>query len=85
MFYLESPSPPLYAVTRATYTAAARYLDTLEHRMEFPIKAIQIDGGPEFQDDFEGECQKREKKLFVLPLRSPKLNGRVERLQRTHT
>ena len=31
------------------------------------------------------ECQRRELKLFVLPPRSPKLNGCVERAQRTHT
>ena len=33
----------------------------------------------------ERECQKRGIKLFVLPPRSPKLNGHVERAQRTHT
>ena len=53
--------------------------------MPFPIKAIQVDGGSEFQDAFERECQKRGIKLFVLPPRSPKLNGHVERAQRTHT
>ncbi len=42
-------------------------------------------GGSEFQDVFERECQKRGIKLFVLPPRSPKLNGHVERAQRTHT
>jgi len=31
------------------------------------------------------ECQERGIKLFVLPLRSLKLNGHVERAQRTHT
>jgi len=75
----------LEACARATSAAAAQYLDTLEHRMPFPIKAIQIDGGSEFQDDFEAECQRRKIKLFVLPPRSPKLNGHVERAQRTHT
>ena len=44
-----------------------------------------MDGGSEFQDAFEQECQKRSIKLFVLPPRSPKLNGHVERAQRTHT
>ena len=54
-------------------------------RMPFPVKAIQVDGGSEFQDAFERECQRRGIKLFVLPPRSPKLNGHVERAQRTHT
>lgn len=53
--------------------------------MPFPIKVIQVDGGSEFQDAFEEECQKRGIKLFVLLPRSPKLNGHVERAQRTHT
>jgi len=75
----------LEAHTRATSTAAARYLDTLEQRMPFPVRAIQIDGGSEFQDVFEEECRRRNIKLFVLPPRSPKLNGHVERAHRTHT
>ena len=33
---------------------------------------------------FEQECKVRGIRLFVLPPRSPKLNGRVERAQRTH-
>ena len=42
--------------------------------------------GPELQDAFERECQNRGIKLFALPLlRSLKLNGHVERAQRTHT
>jgi putative transposase len=34
---------------------------------------------------FEEACQQRGIKLFVLPPRSPKLNGCVERAHRTHT
>ncbi len=60
-------------------------VDTLLRRMSFPIKVIQVDGGSEFQDSFEEECQRRGIGLFVLPPRSPKLNGHVERAQRTHT
>ena len=53
--------------------------------MPFPLKAIQVDGGAEFEAVFEQECQKRGIRLFVLPPRSPKLNGHVERANRTHT
>ena len=53
--------------------------------MPFPLKAIQVDGGSEFQGGFEQACQERGLQLFVLPPRSPKLNGYVERAQRTHT
>ncbi len=41
--------------------------------------------GSEFEAVFEQECQRRGILLFVLPPRSPKLNGCVERAQRTHT
>jgi len=44
-----------------------------------------VGGGSEFRKAFERECQERGITLFVLPLRSPRLNGHVERAQRTHT
>jgi transposase InsO family protein len=75
----------LEAHTRASSHTAAAFMDTLLRRMPFPIKVIQVDGGSEFQDSFEEELQRRGIKLFVLPPRSPKLNGHVERAQRTHT
>jgi transposase InsO family protein len=75
----------LEAHSRATSFTAARFLDAIEARMPFAVKAIQVDGGSEFQAQFEMECQRRSIRLFVLPPRSPKLNGHVERAQRTHT
>ena len=75
----------LSAHSRATATTGAHFLDTIENRMPFPVKAIQVDGGSEFEATFEEECQKRGIRLFVLPPRSPKLNGGVERAHRTHT
>ena len=75
----------LEAHSRATSNTASGFIDVLVKRMPFPIKAIRVDGGSEFQDVFETECQRRGIKLFVLPPRSPKLNGHVERAQRTHT
>jgi transposase InsO family protein len=71
--------------TRATATTATGFLDTLLARMPFRVQAIQVDGGSEFQAAFETACQQRGLQLFVLPPRSPKLNGHVERAQRTHT
>lgn len=53
--------------------------------MPFPVKAIQINGGPEFMAEFEQACQALGIRLFELPPRSPKLNGAVERANRTHT
>jgi len=70
---------------RATASAgtAAAFLDELVTRLPVPIKAIQVDGGSEFMAGFERACQDRQIALYVLPPRSPKLNGRVERLNGT--
>ena len=70
---------------RATAASATDFLDTLAHRMPFPIRALQVDGGSEFAAEFEQACQQRGLHLFVLPPRSPKLNGAVERANRTHS
>jgi transposase InsO family protein len=69
---------------RATSLAAARFLDTLLDRVPFPVKTLQVDGGSEFAAEFEEACQQKELPLFVLPPKSPKLNGHVERSHRTH-
>ncbi len=75
----------LEAHHRATATLAAQFLETLHRRMPFPIRAVQVDDGSEFFADFEQACRQRGIQLFVLPPKSPKLNGAVERSQRTHT
>jgi putative transposase len=64
---------------------SARVLDRVLGRLPFRVRAIQVDGGSEFMAEFEEECQGRGIRLFVLPPRSPKLNGAVERANRTHT
>jgi transposase InsO family protein len=70
---------------QASATTATHFLDILEARMPFAVRAIQVDGGSEFESIFEDVCQRRGIRLFVLPPRSPKLNGGVERAHRTHT
>ncbi|HEV2175858.1 MAG TPA: integrase core domain-containing protein [Terriglobia bacterium] len=70
---------------RATATAATLFLDTLQRRLPFPLRALQVEGGSEFAAVFEEACQQRGLRLFVLPPRSPKLNGQVERANRTPT
>jgi transposase InsO family protein len=71
--------------TRATAGTAADFLATVQERMPFPIRAVQVDGGSEFMAEFETACQQAGLRLFVLPPHSPKLNGHVERANRTHT
>jgi transposase InsO family protein len=65
--------------TRKTSRAAARLLDALQERMPVSIRGLQIDGGSEFKAVFERECQRRRIPLYVLPPKSPQLNGCVER------
>jgi len=70
---------------RATARAAAAVLERLAERMPFAVRAISIDNGSEFRAEFEAACAARAIRLFVLPPRSPKLHGSVERANRTHT
>jgi len=71
--------------SRATASTACQFLDKLQERLPFRLRAIQVDGGAEFEAQFELECQHRGIRLFILPPRSPELNGYVERAHRTHT
>lgn len=74
----------LAAYAAATSHAAAAVLRTAFGRFGFPVRAIQIDGGSEFKASFEAACQALQIHLYVLPPRSPRLNGHVERAHRTH-
>lgn len=65
----------------ATAAAASALLDKLVQEAPFPIKGIQVDGGSEFMAEFETACQNKGLNLFVLPPRTPQLNGAVERNQ----
>jgi len=73
------------AYRSATAGNARKFLNTLIKRAPFPIRGIQVDGGSEFMAQFEQACADKGIHLFVLPPRSPKLNGHVERAQRTHS
>ena len=70
--------------SRQTSFCAANFLEYLQRRYPFKIRAIQIDGGAEWKKDFEEACEEMEILLFVLPPRSPRLKGCVERANRTH-
>jgi transposase InsO family protein len=64
---------------------AVGILDAIGARMPFGVRAISVDNGSEFLADFEAACAARGIALLTLPPRSPKLNGSVERANRTHT
>lgn len=67
------------ACNRATSRSAASFLDKLQADMPFPVEAIQVDGGSEFMAEFEKACEQKRIRLYVLPPKSPKINGAVER------
>lgn len=71
------------AYTSAGSLSAKRFLELLIKKIPFPIKSIQVDGGSEFMKDFESACETREIELYVIPPRTPELNGNVERANRT--
>ena len=71
---------------RATATLASSCLDTVLERMLFAVRALQVDGGSEFESAFETSCQKHGIRIFVLPPGSPKLStGTWSEPHRTHT
>jgi transposase InsO family protein len=67
----------------ATSKNAAEFLEHMQQKFPFPILSIQVDGGAEFMAFFEQACKKAKIPLFVLPPRSPELNGHVERSNST--
>ena len=68
-----------YAYKVATSFAGADFLQKAVLFFPFKISSIQVDGGGEFMAEFENLCQKMGISLYVLPPRSPKINGCVER------
>lgn len=72
------------AYRNASSYAAALFLEYLERKFPRPVRAIQIDGGSEFKQHFEEACRERGIRLFIIPPRSPKLQGYVESANKTH-
>ena len=69
----------------ASARSAVAILDALAARLPFGVRALSVDNGSEFMAEFEQVCAERDIALLTLPPRSPKLNGSVERANRTHT
>lgn len=68
-----------YAYKVATSATGADFLQKALLSFPFKITSIQVDGGGEFMAEFETLCHKMGILLYVLPPRSPKINGCVER------
>ncbi len=72
------------AYRRATSYTASLFLEYMQRKFPFLIRAIQIDGGSEFKKHFEEACRQRGIRLFLIPPKTPKLQCYVERANRTH-
>ncbi len=70
---------------QASASLAASFIHTIKARMPLGIRALQVHGGSELFCDFETRCQQHGIRLFVVAPKSPKLNGAVQRANRTHT
>lgn len=68
-----------HAYRQATSNNAADFLERVRKELPFPLLSIQVDGGSEFMGEFEKASEELSIPLWVLPPRSPKLNGVVER------
>lgn len=71
------------AYPHATSGNAADFLTFITAHWPYQPTELQVDGGSEFRGCFEYACKINNIRLFVLPPRSPKLNGGVERYNQT--
>lgn len=62
---------------------ASLFVKEYLRRAPFPVKAVRVDGGSEFQGSFKKACLQLGIKRIQNPPYSPQKNGKVERLHRT--
>ena len=62
---------------------AASFLRRLVYEAPFPIAAVRVDNGSEFQGAFKKTCKELGITIKRNPVRHPTSNGKVERLHRT--
>jgi len=67
------------AYSSASSRSASKFLDYMQEHFPFSVSSVQVDGGSEFMAEFEDSCENLNIELYVLPPRSPELNGKVER------
>jgi transposase InsO family protein len=71
------------AYTTHSSASAADFLEKLIKVCPFPVTELQTDNGSEFALRFEEACAKRNLTHFHTYPRSPRMNGTVERFNRT--
>lgn len=66
-----------------TSQQAAFFLRRMVESVPFPVTAVRVDNGSEFQGAFLRECRSLDIQLIRNPVRHPTSNGKVERFHRT--
>ena len=72
-----------YAYTKGSSLCATDFLQKLEKVSPFRISKIQTDNGSEFQGEFAAYLKKRKLEHVYIYPRCPKINGYVERANRS--
>lgn len=74
-----------YAYKNASSRCAKDFLLKLIEVLPYKIKKIQTDNGSEFEKDFKKYCDEQDSKIPIYKTypRSPKMNAKVERFNRT--
>lgn len=62
---------------------AGAFLRKIVTQAPFPIAAVRVDNGSEFQEAFKRTCKELDIVIKRNPVRHPTSNGKVERLHRT--
>jgi transposase InsO family protein len=62
---------------------AADFLDKCRQQAPFPVNAVRVDKGSEFQGDFKRYCKANGIRIINNPVNTPEHNGKVERFHRT--
>lgn len=68
------------AAANAASASAARFFDKLVGEAPFKVAAVQVGAGSRIMAEFKAACGGRNTALAVLPPKTPKQNGRVERM-----
>ena len=76
----------VYLCAELTSATAVKAIERAATVFPFPIRCIQTDGGAEFKGEFNKWCAIQYEtygtcRQVVIPPRSPKINGAVERMQ----
>ena len=72
-----------YAYSSASSLIAKDFFIKLQKVLPYKVKRVQVDNGSEFEKDFSKHLSELNISIFKTYPKSPKMNAKVERLNRT--